>query len=91
MLRNFLNVEEFPKSCRFLNHKISNLLLAIDLLFVVGIYMVILLAMYKRSKKRNLIIYIVACFICWLLPLIIVVGEGIGKVFGFVVVTLTGE
>ena len=57
---------------------------------VIGIYMVMLVLMHKKSEKKNLGIYLVSCFICWVLPLIVVIGDGVARVFGFVVITLTG-
>ncbi len=58
---------------------------------VTGIYMVVLILTYKKSKKRNSIIYAVACCVCWLIPLIIVIVDGALKLFGLLVITMTGK
>ena len=58
---------------------------------VIGIVMVVLVLKRDKSQQINHVIYVVACFVCWLLPLIIVIIDGAFRLFGFVIITSTGE
>ncbi len=58
---------------------------------MIGVFMVILVVKQNKSQRINCIFYIVACFVCWLFPLIIVTIDGALKKFGYVITTSMGK
>ena len=58
---------------------------------VIGIFMVVLVVCKSKSLQINRVLYVVACFVCWLVPLVIVVVDGFRRLFGYVIITSTGE